>query len=196
MTSSDLLGALVPVVEVLEKLRVAHYVGGSLASSTHGVARSSIDADVVADLSAEHVGPLVSALQSAYYLSEDHIRTAVEARRSFNLIHLETMFKVDVFVAKGRPFDREALARARPAALEDAPGARRFLVASREDTVLAKLEWFRAGGEASERQWADVLGVLKTGWDRLDRAYLVRWAASIGVADLLDRAFREAEASR
>ena len=183
-------------MEVLERLRVPYYVGGSVASSTHGIARSSIDADVVADLGPEHVAPLVSALRNAYYLSEDHIRTAVEARRSFNLIHLETIFKVDVFVAKGRPFDREALERARPQTLEDAPDARQFLVASREDTILAKLEWFRAGGGVSERQWTDVLGVLKTGWDRLERPYLVRWAASIGVADLLDTALREAEASR
>jgi hypothetical protein len=196
LTSSGLLGALVPVVEVLERLRVPYYVGGSLASSTHGIARSSIDADVIADLGPEHVIPLVSALRNAYYLSEDHIRTAVEVRRSFNLIHLETMFKVDVFVAKRRPFDREALARARAEVLEDAPEARRFLVASPEDTILTKLEWFRAGGEASERQWGDVLGVLKAGWDRLDRPYLVRWAAAIGVDDLLERALRDAEASR
>ena len=183
------------MVDVLEQLRVRYYVGGSLASSAHGVPRMSIDADVVADLGPEHVTPFVSALARAYYLSEDRVREAVEARRSFNLIHLETMFKVDVFAARRRPFDREALARARAEVLEDAPEARRFLVASPEDTILAKLEWFRAGGEASERQWADVLGVMKAGWDRLDRAHLVRWAPSLGVQDLLDRAFREAEAS-
>ena len=172
-----------------------YYVGGSLASSTHGVARSSIDADVVADLGPAHVSPLVRALETTYYLSEDRMTSAVRARRSFNLIHLETMFKVDVFVTKGRPFDRQAFARARAEALEDSPAARRFLVASREDTVLAKLEWFRAGGEVSERQWADVVGVLKTAGDSLDRAYLRSWASSIGVEDLLERAVRDAEPS-
>lgn len=183
------------MVDALEELGVPYYVGGSLASSAHGVPRASIDADVIADLGPEHVTPFASMLARAYYLSQDRIRTAVEARRSFNLIHLETMFKVDVFVAKRRPFDRQALARARREAFEDAPEARRFFVASPEDTILAKLEWFRAGGEVSERQWADVVGVLKTGWDGLDRAYLGRWAPSIGVEDLLERAVREAEPS-
>ena len=193
MTTPDVLGALGPVVDVLERLRVPYYVGGSLASSAHGFARASIDADVVADLGHEHVAPLVSALERAYYLNEDRIRSAVDTRRSFNLIHLDTMFKVDVFPAKRRPFDREALSRARAEVLEDAPEARRFLVASPEDTVLSKLEWFRAGGEVSERQWGDVVGVLKTAWDVLDRAYLARWASSIGVADLLERALADAE---
>jgi hypothetical protein len=195
LTSSDLLDALGPVVDAFEQLRVPYYVGGSLASSAHGVPRASIDADVIADLGPEQIAPLASALREAYYLSEERIRTAVEARRSFNLIHLATMFKVDVFVAKGRPFDRQAFARVRREVLEDSPGARQFFVASPEDTILAKLEWFRAGGEASERQWADVVGVLKTGGGALDRAYLGRWAASIGVEDLLQRAVREAAAS-
>ena len=195
MTASDLLRALGPVVDVLERLGVPYYVGGSLASSTHGVARASIDADVIADLGPEHVAPLARELASAFYLSEDRMRVAVEARRSFNLIHLETMFKVDVFVAKGRPFDRQVFGRAREEALEDSPQARRFFVASPEDTVLSKLEWFRAGGEVSERQWADVVGVLKTGWGGLDRDYLARWASSIGVQDLLERAILDAEPS-
>jgi hypothetical protein len=195
LTSSDLLRALGPVVDALEELGVPYYVGGSLASSTHGIARSSIDADVVADLGPGHVGPLVRALGGAYYVSEDRVAAAVQARRSFNLIHLETMFKVDVFVTKGRPFDRQAFARARTETLEDVPEARAFVVASPEDTVLAKLEWFRAGGEVSERQWADVVGVLKTGGDALDRAYLRRWAPAIGVMDLVERAVLDADAS-
>jgi hypothetical protein len=192
LTSSDLFKALSPVVDAFEELGVPYYVGGSLASSAHGVPRASIDADVIAALGPEHVTPLASGLAGAYYLSEDRIKAAVHARRSFNLIHLDTMFKVDVFVAKERPFDREALARARDQTLEDAPEARRFRVASPEDTILAKLEWFRAGGEVSERQWTDVIGVLRAGGDGLDRAYLQRWANSIGVEDLLERALRDA----
>jgi hypothetical protein len=192
LTSSDLLGALTPVIDALERLGVPCYIGGSLASSVHGVPRASIDADVIADLRPEHVGPLASALAGAYYLDQDRIEAAVQARRSFNAIHLDTMFKIDVFAAKARPFDLEALTRARPEALEDAPGARRFPVATPEDTVLAKLEWFRAGGESSERQWTDVVGILKAGGEALDRAYLARWAASIDVGDLLERALGDA----
>jgi hypothetical protein len=176
------------VADALEALGVAHYVGGSLASSAHGIPRTSIDADVVADLRLEHVRPLVDRLREAYYQDEDRIRSSVEARRSFNLIHLDTMFKIDVFVSKGRPYDLEALRRARPASLEDSPSARQFAVASPEDTVLAKLEWFRAGGEVSDRQWSDIVGVLKTRRGQIDIGYLQRWAASLGVVDLLERA--------
>ena len=134
---------------------------------------------------------LIAHLAAAYYVPVDRLRSAIAARSSFNLIHLATMFKIDVFVSKGRPFDREAASRARAQAIDEAPDAPRFLVASPEDTVLAKLEWFRLGGETSERQWWDIIGVLKVTADA-DRMYLQRWAATLGVADLLARALADA----
>ncbi len=190
MTASDLVTALGPVVDVLDSLGVAYFVGGSVASSAHGVPRASIDVDVVADLEPQHVVPFVARLAETYYVDEGRVRAAVEARRSFNLIHLSTMFKVDIFVSKRRPFDREALHRAHLAALDDGPEARRFRVASAEDAILAKLEWFRAGGEVSERQWSDVVGILRMG-AKIDREYLVRWAAALGLGDLMARALDE-----
>lgn len=191
MTASDLLSALAPVVDALEALGVPYYVGGSVASSAHGVPRASVDADLVADLEPGHVAPLVARLQDAYYLDEGRVRWAVEVRRSFNLIHLETMFKIDVFASKRRAFDIEALRRAAVESLGD-PAARRYRLASAEDTVLAKLEWFRAGGEVSEQQWKDVVGVLRTAGPRLDPTYLRRWAGELGVGDLLERASSQA----
>lgn len=193
MTASDLLSALAPVVDVLESLGVAYYVGGSLASSAHGVPRASIDADVIADLDHRHVVPFVSRLQEVYYLDVGRVRDAVESRRSFNLIHLATMFKVDVFASKRRPFDVEALQRARPHPFGDAPDSPQFRVASAEDTILAKLEWFRSGGEVSDRQWADIVGVLKASGTPLDGAYLERWALALSVADILTRARAEVD---
>ncbi len=194
MTDSDLVAALRPVADALEALGVRYYLGGSVASSAHGIARASLDADVVAELEPDHVEPLTNRLVSAYYIPVDRLRSAVAARSSCNLIHLATMFKIDVFVSKGRPFDRQAAERARPQAIDEAPDAPRFLVASPEDTVLAKLEWFRLGGESSERQWWDIVGVLKVTEDA-DRTYLWRWAASLGVADLLERALTDAAPS-
>ncbi len=191
MTASDLLSALEPVIDALDALGVRYYVGGSLASSAHGVPRANIDADVIADLRETHVEGLVARLQSDYYLDEGRVRSAVLARRPFNAIHLATMFKIDVFVKKGRPFDDQALDRARPRALEDSPDARQFVVASPEDTIIAKLEWFRLGGESSDRQWADIVGILKTGAERLDYGYLAQWAGSVAVGDLLARARQE-----
>lgn len=187
MSEPDLLAALVPVLDAFEALHVPHYVGGSLASSAHGVARASVDVDVVARLEPGQIGALVSALRERYYVPEARIHDAVARRGSFNLIHLKTMLKVDVFVAKDRAFDRQALARARGEHLE-AGGERVVRVASAEDIVLAKLEWFRRGGEVSERQWSDVLGVLRVSAGRLELGYLRGMAAELAVADLLERA--------
>src|SRR4029453_12825058 len=124
-------------------------------------------------------------------LPEEPIRAGVGKPRSFNLIHLATMFKIDVFVSKRRPFDRMAVERARPQVFGATDESSSILVASPEDTVLAKLEWFRRGGEKSERQWGDVVGVLKVTPDA-DRDYLQHWASELNVGDLLDRAFTEA----
>ena len=192
MTAPDLFLALGPVLEVLRALGVRHYVGGSIASSAHGVPRASIDADVVAELGPRHVAPLAAALREAYYVSEERVRDAVSRRGSFNVIHLETMVKVDVFVSRDRPFDRRAFDRARPASPE---GGSEIPVSSAEDTVLAKLEWYRRGGEVSERQWTDVTGVLRI-VGALDEAYLRHGAVELGVADLLDRALDEVQRGR
>lgn len=191
MIEPAVVAAVRPVAEALESLGVAYHVGGSLASSAHGVPRASIDADLIADLEPAHVEPLVGRLASTYYVPADSLRAAVAERRSVNLIHLETMFKIDLFVSRRRPFDREVRARARPEAFGEPPEARRFPVASAEDTVLAKLEWFRAGGETSERQWSDVVGVLKVA-THADEAYLRTWARELGVEDLLETARSEA----
>jgi len=191
MTDSDLVAALRPVADAFDALDVRYFLGGSVASSAHGIARASLDADIVAALGPGHVDSLVHRLGPAYYIPVDRLRSAVAARSSCNFIHLATMFKIDVFVSKGRPFDRQAAERARPLAIDEAPDAPRFPIASPEDTVLAKLEWFRLGGETSERQWWDVVGVLRV-TEGADRAYLRRWAASLGVADLLERALADA----
>jgi hypothetical protein len=191
MTESDLVSALRPVADALDALGVPYYLGGSVASSAHGIARASLDADLVATLEPEHVDSLVTRLSAAYYIPVDRLRSAVASRSSCNFIHLATMFKIDVFVSKGRPFDRQAVERARPQAIDETPDAPRFPVASPEDTVLAKLEWFRLGGETSERQWWDVVGILKV-TEGADRAYLRHWAVSLGVTDLLERALTDA----
>ena len=193
MTESDLVAALKPVADAFDALGVRYYLGGSLASSAHGIARASLDADIVAALAPEHVDPLTSRLQSTYYIPVDRLRHAVVMRSSCNLIHLATMFKIDIFVSKGRPFDHQAAERACPQPIADGADAPRFPVASAEDTVLAKLEWFRLGGESSERQWWDIVGVLKV-TQQADLAYLRHWASSLGVADLLDRALADAAA--
>jgi len=119
------------------------------------------------------------------------MRNAIRKHRSFNLIHLDTMFKVDVFIAQPRDFDRAQLARRQLYLLSEDP-ERHAYVASAEDIVLAKLEPYRRGGEVSDRQWRDVLGVLKVQGERLDRDYVHRMAVGLGVEDLLSSALEAA----
>ena len=192
MSAPELLAALGPLVDVFERLGVAYEIGGSLASSAHGVARATLDVDLVADLRPEHAAALVAALQGAYYVDRGRVDDAILRRRSFNAIHLATMLKLDVFARGRRTYDAERARRAREDSLEDRPGARRFWITSAEDIVLAKLEWFRSGGGVSERQWGDVTGVIKAQGPALDRDYLWRWAAELGVDELLERALTEA----
>jgi sugar/nucleoside kinase (ribokinase family) len=192
LSRADLLDALLPVVEAFERLRVRHHIGGSVASSALGVARATLDVDLVADLAGSQVSRFVAALEEDYYLDGDAVREAVERRASFNLIHLATMVKVDVFVLKDRPYDIEAFSRMRAEVLEEDEGARAFFLASAEDTILNKLEWYEMGGRVADRQWRDVIGVLKVQWGRLDLDYLRRWARTLGLLDLLERAIGEA----
>jgi len=186
----DILVSLIPLIEVLDELGVPCHIGGSVASSIYGIPRLTIDIDIIADLQQEHVQPLVMQLQADYYIDADMIRDAIRRRSSFNLIHLDTMLKVDVYIPKSRSFDQEELRRVQQEALLE--GSRPFYVASPEGTILNKLEWYKMGGEVSDRQWNDILGVLKVQGAHLDMAYLQHWAAVLNVTDLLERALVDA----
>ena len=179
------------VVRAFEALRVPYFLGGSMASSVHGIYRATADADFVAALRPHHAEPLARLLQPTFYADLEAIRAATASHRSFNVIHLDSMLKVDVFVASTAPFHlMQMRRRVLQAATSD--GQTTFYVASAEDTVLAKLQWYRDGGGVSDRQWNDVLGVLKVQGATLDRAYLEQWARELGLADLLRRALEDA----
>ncbi len=186
----DSIRATLLVTDVFEKLGVRYAVGGSLSSSLHGVMRSTLDVDIVADMRLEHIQPLVAALSPEFYADDEMIRGAIESHSSFNLIHYETSFKVDVFIPKPRAFDRMQLGRRTSATVATDP-ERSLYVTSPEDVILSKLEWYRMGGEVSDRQWRDILGVLKTQTGRIDLEYLREWAKELKVSDLLKRALTE-----
>lgn len=180
------------VIQELDKLNVPYLVGGSLASALYGEPRATIDADLVADLKSEHAAPLVRALSGEFYIAQEAVLDAIRAQRSFNAIHLATSFKVDIFVRKQRAFDDAQFARRTRQVVATDP-ERTAYIATAEDTILAKLEWYKIGGSVSERQWRDILGMLKTQSSALDQTYLRRMASQLQVTDLLERAMRDAE---
>lgn len=180
------------VTQALDQIGIHYAVGGSLASSLHGVMRSTLDVDIVADMKWKHIQPLVASLSKEFYADDEMMRDAIERHSSFNLIHYETAFKVDIFIRKPRAFDRQQLERRKTSVIATEP-ERSIYVTSPEDTVLAKLEWYRLGGEVSDRQWRDVLGVLKVRAGELDLDYLRKWAGELTVSDLLEQALKEAE---
>lgn len=179
------------VTQTLEQLGIPYAVGGSLASSLHGVMRSTLDVDIVADMKLEHIQFMVAALSKEFYADDEMMRDAIEHHSSFNLIHYETAFKVDIFIRKLRAFDQMQLERRRISIIATEPEQSVYVV-SPEDVILAKLEWYRMGGEVSDRQWRDILGVMKTRAGELELDYLRKWAAELKVSDLLERALREA----
>lgn len=190
MIDSEALQVTLTVTNLLDDLGIPYVIGGSMASIIHGMLRTTMDVDIVADMQLAHVDSFVTGLQGAFYADEQMIQQAIERRSSFNLIHLNTIFKVDIFIPKGRPFDQQQLDR-RISEQIGSESNEKIWVLSAEDVILAKLEWFRIGGEVSERQWRDILGVLKTQQTALDINYLRQWAQSLGVADLLERALEE-----
>jgi len=186
----DSTHATLLVTQTLERIGILYAVGGSLASSVHGVMRSTLDVDIVADMRLEHIQPLVAALSKEFYADDEMMSDAIEHQSSFNLIHYETAFKVDVFIRKSRAFDQMQLERRRKSVIATDP-EQSVYVTSPEDVILSKLEWYRLGGEVSERQWRDTLGVLKTRAGELDLNYLHKWAQELKVTDLLERALNE-----
>lgn len=143
-----------------------------------------MDVDMVIGLRGNHVAALARALGADYYVDADAMRAAVQSAQSFNAVHLASAIKLDFFVAGSDPFEAERLAgRIR---VETPLGA--LWVDTAEHTLLRKLEWYRRGGEVSERQWRDVQAIIRLQGDALDREVLHRWAGRLGVAELLTRA--------
>lgn len=189
---SDITRIALLVTQTLEQLGIPYAVGGSLASSLHGIMRATLDVDIVADMKLEHVEPLVAALSKEFYADAGMMRGAIEHHRSFNLVHYETAFKVDIFIRRPRAFDGLQFERKKYSIITTDP-EQGIYVASPEDTILTKLEWYRLGGEVSDRQWRDILGVMKARAGGLETDYLRQWAAELGVSDLLERALREVD---
>ena len=178
------------IAEVLDDLEVRWFLGGSLASSIHGIPRATLDADIVADLRAPLVSAFLRALGKDWYMEEQSVRDAITNRSCFNLIHLGSAMKVDIFVPKLRRFEGGQFSRALRIPVAEGSTIK-IPVCSAEDIVLAKLEWYRAGGELSDRQWGDILSVLRVNAKNLDFEGMRERAIELAVSDLLASALTQ-----
>jgi hypothetical protein len=190
---TGLAPALQRLLDILNRLGAPYLIGGSVASGSYGLPRQTNDIDIVADLRGIDIKSFCESLHDEFYADTESVIASVAAGRPFNLIHLKGAFKFDFFPADADGFSQSELSRRRfivsaMPGLEDV----RLPVCSAEDAILSKLVWFRQGGEVSDRQWHDVLGILSVQSARLDRVYLADWADRLGVADLLDEAYNSA----
>jgi hypothetical protein len=191
LSELDLLAVALQVTDTLKSLNIPYVIGGSMASIVHGTIRSTLDIDMVVDLKLDQIGMFIDPLKDDFYIDETAVQRAVNQRSNFNIVHLETMFKVDIFIPRDRHFDRQQLAR-RVSIRVDPNSDVELWVLSPEDIILAKLEWYWLGGGISDRQWLDIQGVLRSLQSDLDLSYLKKSARSLKVEDLLEQALQEA----
>lgn len=178
------------VIEALDRLGIPYLIGGSHASSARSFDyRDTQDVDIVAAIAVTQANAVAVELGKDWYADADQIRDATMRGRSFILIHIPSAEKFDVFPARGE-FETAQLQRATPEPLEFAGEPVISRGATAEDILLAKLRWYKHGGETSERQWRDIEGIVAAN-PSMEMDYLNRWAASLGVAELLARALKE-----
>jgi hypothetical protein len=187
---SDFAHALHALVDALGRSAVPYLVAGSMASGIHGIYRTSLDVDLVADIHPGQIARLVQELGGEFFADAAMLRESLESGRSFNLIHFASSYKFDMFPLSNDPFQRSQFSRREMREIVLGGAKLAVPVATAEDTLLMKLVWYRSGGEVSERQWNDVRGIVAVQAERLDRKYLGQWAPYLKIADLLDAALR------
>jgi len=184
MTSEDTLKLL---FSKLDDCGIPYMITGSFASNIHGLPRATQDADVIIETDRKTLEGFLESLGPTFYWSTEAAVDALAREQMFNVVHLETGFKVDFIIRKSRPFSKMEFSRRQYAFYL---GANRWF-ATAEDTILAKLEWSKLS--SSERQFNDALNVAKLQRNNLDRTYLEEWGMQLDVLALLEKLFREME---
>jgi hypothetical protein len=148
------------IAKELDRLGIHYLVGGSLASSLHGAPRATHDVDIVADINENHIPEVVKALEPEFYIDAEMLREAVQMQSMVNIIHRKTMFKIDIFILKSDAVSHEEMKRREQYQLSESQKDS-FYIATAEDTIVQKLYWYQLGGCVSDRQWNDVISVLR-----------------------------------
>jgi hypothetical protein len=192
MSNSDVISALHPVINLLEELNIPYYIGGSIASSSLGISRATMDVDVITNLNTMHVERIVQQLNEEYYVDGEMIKDAIQHKSTFNVIHHQTTYKIDFFIAKSTEYQQSIFERITRKKLVDKEDSINVFICAPEDVVLTKLIWYKERGGTSEKQWNDILGVLKIQRNNLDLEYLLHWAEKLSVKFELNKALNDA----
>jgi len=185
---NDALDIALKVADALTAVGAEYFLGGSLASSLQGEPRATNDIDFVIALPAGKVGALRDALGADFEVDTDMLRDAVLHARCANVFYLPVVTKIDLFGRGYEPFDESEFARRRSVVVRSSGDS--LVIKSPEDTVLRKLLWYQAGGEVSDKQWRDVVSVLRISGAGMDTTYLTTWASRLEISHLLERAQR------
>ncbi len=190
MSPGDPIKLAALIAEVLDDLEIRYVIGGSVAASIYGEPRTTLDLDLMIEANERQVVELTERLRQGFYVDQADAVNAVRSSSSFSVIHLGTSMKVDFFLAEREVFATEQLNRRR--AIDIGGGVSAWFYAP-EDLIVRKLLCFRAGGEQSQRQWRDVVGILRIAHDGIDFEYLRRAATARRLLDLVERAIADAD---
>lgn len=179
------------LTDILDELRIGYAIGGSIASSIYGTPRFTLDADITVQPFLPVAQQLYEKLKDSFYISKEVMYQAISSHSSFNIIHFETAFKIDLFIAHSE-FDKLTLTRSKKNKIEESID-KSFSLVSPEDIILLKLKWYKQSDCVSERQWSDILGVLSVQKDNLDFDYLKTWAKKLGLNELLQKAISDSQ---
>lgn len=193
MEKSDIIKVLEPVIKAFDELKIFYYIGGSVASSIYGVGRSTLDIDMVSTIQPFQIDILVGKLKDTFYIDKCMIEDAIKSKSSFNLIHLDTMIKLDIFILLDNEYSINSFQRKRKDFIDENYKSLQVYVCSAEDIIINKLLWYKASDLKSEKQWLDIIGVLKVQCDLLDYDYLKSWASELGIIDLLEKVVLESK---
>ena len=178
----DMVSVLRTLVLIFDRVPLPYCIGGSFASSIHGEFRATNDIDILSIFSDNSLEPFILNVRKSFSFEETTLRTAVSGKNTFSLIHLDSMVKID-FYPRGEAFELEQIKRAIAVKIPNSDLS--IKVSSPEDILLAKLRWFRLGGQVSDRQWRDIQGIVRVQGPRLDQIYLEKWSMALGIEDLL-----------
>lgn len=193
MDKNEIISALEPLIKALNDTSIDYFIGGSIASSAYGLARATMDVDMILNLKPFQIQSFVKMLKEEYYVDIEMIAQAVNTKSSFNILHLPTMLKIDFFILKGQPYPIKSFERRVLNTLDDSEDSIKVFLCSPEDIIISKLDWFSLSNETSERQWLDILGVIKVQKDNLDKKYLKHWAEQLNLLELLQKAFNQSD---